>query len=137
MKSRIHSFLRVARHARDANERGSAAVEGIMVIPAVLLLVFGFIQGAVVLQANNVAQAAASTAYNSARLYDASTEDGVNAGNAALTQAGTILSGTNVVVQRNVETVTVTVTGTAATLIPGLPATISRTVTGPTERWVP
>ena len=87
--------------------------------------------------ANNVAQAAASTAYNSARLYDASTEDGVNAGNAALTQAGTILTGTNVTVQRGAETVTVTVTGTAATLLPGLPATVTRTVTGPTERWVP
>lgn len=135
--SRVHSFLHSVRHARGANERGSAAVEGIMVIPAVLLIFFGLIQGVVVLQANNVAQTAASTAYNSARLYDASTEDGVNAGNEALTQAGTILTGTTVTVQRGAETVTVTVTGTAATLIPGLPATISRTVTGPTERWVP
>lgn len=108
-----------------------------MIIPVVLLIFFGLIQGAVVLQANNVAQAAASTAYNSARLYDASSEDGVSAGNAALTQAGTILTGTNVTVQRNAESVTVTVTGTAATLLPGMPATISRTVTGPTERWVP
>lgn len=51
-----------------------------MIIPVVLLIFFGLIQGAVVLQANNVAQAAASTAYNSARLYDASSEDGVSAG---------------------------------------------------------
>lgn len=137
MMSRILPITHRARTARGENERGSASVEAIMVIPAVLLIFFAIIQGAVVLQANNVAQAAASTAYNSARLYDASTEDGVNAGNAALTQAGTILTGTNVTVQRGAETVTVTVTGTAATLIPGVPATISRTVTGPTERWVP
>lgn len=135
--SRILTITHRARTARGENERGSAAVEAIMIIPAVLMIFFAIIQGAVVLQANNVAQAAASTAYNSARLYDASTEDGVNAGNAALTQAGTILTGTNVTVQRGAETVTVTVTGTAATLIPGLPATVSRTVTGPTERWVP
>lgn len=135
--SRAFSNSHRVRTARGENERGSAAVEAIMVIPVVFMIFFGIIQGAVVLQANNVAQAAASTAYNSARLYDASTEDGVNAGNAALTQAGTILTGTNVTVQRGAETVTVTVTGSAATLIPGLPATISRTVTGPTERWVP
>lgn len=135
--SRVHTFLHTARHARGGNERGSAAVEAIMIIPVVLMIFFGLIQGAVVLQANNVAQAAASTAYNSARLYDASSEDGVSAGNAALTQAGTILTGTTVSVQRNAETVTVTVTGNAATLLPDIPATISRTVTGPTERWVP
>lgn len=46
------------------------------------------------------------------------------------------MSGSNVVVQRTAETVTVTVTGTVATLLPGLPVTVSRTVTGPTERWV-
>jgi Flp pilus assembly protein TadG len=123
-------------HRRGEEERGSAAVEAIMIIPVVILIFFGIIQGAVVLQAHNVAQAAASTAYNTARLYDASSHDGMSAGEAALTQAGTILSGTNVVVQRTPQTVTATVTGTAATLIPGLPAMISRTVTGPTERWV-
>lgn len=136
MMSLVRNLLHTARRARGEDERGSAAVEAIMIVPVVLMIFFGLIQGAVVLQANNVAQAAASTAYNAARLYDASTEDGVNAGNTALTQAGTILSGTNVVVQRTAQTVTVTVTGTSATIIPGLPASISRTVTGPTERWV-
>ncbi len=134
--SRVHTLLHTARPARGELERGSAAVEAIMIIPVVLLIFFGIIQGAVVLQANNVAQAAASTAYNSARLYDASSEEGVSAGEAALTQAGSIVSGSNVVVQRTAETVTVTVTGTVATLLPGLPVTVSRTVTGPTERWV-
>ena len=127
--------LVAARYARGDEERGSASVEAILIIPVVLLILFGIFQGVVILQANNVAQAAASTAYNTARLFDGSTEEGTAAGNAALTQAGNILSGTNVSVQRTPETVTVTITGKAATLIPGLPVAISRTVSGPTERW--
>lgn len=136
MLSRLLSTLHTTRDARGEGERGSAAVEAVLIIPVVFLIIFGIIQGAVVLQASNVAQAAASSAYNAARLFDATSDDGVTAGDSALNQAGTILSGTNVVVQRSPQSVTVTVTGTAATLIPGLPVTISRSVTGPTERWV-
>ena len=88
------------------------------------------------LQANNLAQVAASSAYETARLYDATTEDGIAQGNATLSQAGTTLSGTEVTVQRTAETVTVTVTGTAPSLLPGVPIPISRTVIGPTEKWV-
>ncbi|MFH8253031.1 TadE family protein [Microbacterium sp. B2969] len=134
--SRLAAFRTTVRFPHGENERGSAAVEAIIILPVVFLIIFGIIQGAVVMQANNVAQAAASTAYNAARLYNGTSEDGVSAGDAVLTQAGTILAGTNVVVQRAPESVTVTVSGTAASLIPGVPLTVSRTVTGPTERWV-
>lgn len=118
------------------SERGSASVEAIVAIPVVLLIIFGIIQGVVVLQANNLAQVAASSAYETARLYDATTEDGIAQGNATLSQAGTTLSGTEVTVQRTAETVTVTVTGTAPSLLPGVPIPISRTIIGPTEKWV-
>ncbi len=130
--ARIHAL----RTAQGAGERGSMSVEAILIVPAFLLIFFGVVQGVISLQANNVASAAATVAYNSARLYDATTADGVTAGNTSLTQAGTILSGTQVTVQRTAQTVTVTVSGTAATVIPGVTSHIERTVSGPTERWV-
>lgn len=126
----------VAVDRSDEGERGSASVEAVVIIPFVFLLIFAIIQGVVVLQAGNVAQAAASTAYNSARLYDSTAADGIAAGNATAAQAGSIISDVTVSVTRTRTTVTVTVTGKGATLLPGYTTDIERTVSGPTERWV-
>ena len=46
------------------------------------------------------------------------------------------LVGAAVDVDRGAETVTVTVTGTAPSFVPGLNTAVDVTVTGPVERWV-
>lgn len=117
-------------------ERGSQSVEGILIIPVLFGIFFVIIQGAVWLQAGNIAQSAASSAYNEARLYQATSSDGIAAGNATAAQAGSILGNVEVAVARTPTTVTVTVTGTAPSLIPGFVTNVERTVSGPTERWV-
>ena len=81
-------------------------------------------------------QAAATSAFNAARAYNASTADGTAAGLAILNQGGSPINGANVAVTRGAATVTVTVTGNAPTFVPGLTTAIDVTVTGPVERWV-
>jgi Flp pilus assembly protein TadG len=119
-----------------ASERGSQTVEAIIVLPVLFGIFFLIVQGAVWLHAGNIAQAAASSAYNSARLYDAGAADGVAAGTATSQQAGSILTAAEVAVDRSATTVTVTVSGNAPTLIPGWDTRVERTVSGPTERWI-
>jgi hypothetical protein len=132
------SFRRTltALRREGASERGSQTVEAIIVLPVLFVIFFVIVQGAVWLHAGNIAQASASSAYNSARLFDASAADGVAAGSATAEQNGTVLSGAAVTVDRTATTVTVTVTGNAATLIPGWDTRVGRTVTGPVERWI-
>jgi Flp pilus assembly protein TadG len=132
---RFRRTLTALRRA-GASERGSHTVEGIIVLPVLFGIFFLVIQGAVWVHAGNIAQASASSAYNSARLYDASAADGVAAGTAAAQQSGTVLIGTAVAVDRTATTVTVTVTGNAPTLVPGWNTFVERSVSGPVERWI-
>jgi hypothetical protein len=133
---RFRRTLTALRRA-GASERGSQTVEAIIVLPVLFGIFFLIVQGAVWLHAGNIAQASASSAYNSARLYDASAADGVAAGTATAQQSGTVLIGSAVAVDRTATTVTVTVTGNAPTLVPGWDTHVERTVSGPVERWTP
>jgi len=124
--------------ARGASERGDANVEMILIFPVVAAIFFGFVQGAIWLDASNAAQAAAQVAYNSARTYDGTSTDGSQAAETFISKNAHNLQGANVQVNRNATTVTVTVTGHSLTIIPGLFGTnITKTFTGPVERWVP
>lgn len=118
------------------SERGDSNVEMVIVFPVALLIFFAIIQGAIWFNAGNVAQAAAAAAYNEARTYNGTDSDGVTAGTKFLEANSGTLNGPSVSVTRTATTVTVTVTGTSMSLIPGLGTNITRTVDGPTERWV-
>lgn len=134
-RPRFRTTLTALRR-EGASERGSQTVEAIIVLPVLFGVFFVIVQGAVWLHAGNIAQAAASSAYNAARLYDAVAADGVAAGTASAQQTGTVLDGAVVVVDRTMTTVTVTVTGNAPTLVPGWDTHVERTVSGPVERWI-
>ncbi|WP_435740174.1 hypothetical protein [Clavibacter nebraskensis] len=119
--------------------RGDGGYAGdAIVLPGIVMMVFIGVQIALWFQGANVAQSAATAAYSTARAYQADSASGRAAGEQILTQAGGFLTSPNVSVGRAPTTVTVTVTGQAVSLIPGvtLPE-VSRTVTGPIERWVP
>jgi Flp pilus assembly protein TadG len=126
----------LSKARRGGHERGDANVEMIIVFPVFAAMFFAILQGAIWLDAGNIAAAAATTAYNTARTYDGTGSDGTAAGNDFISTKGTNLDGSNVSVNRTATTVTVTVTGRSLTLIPGWFGTeITRTVTGPVERW--
>jgi Flp pilus assembly protein TadG len=126
----------LGKTAQGDSERGEATVEMVIVFPVALVIFFGIIQGAIWFNSGNVAQAAAAVAYNEARTYNGSDSDGVTAGTKFLQANSGSLSGPAVSVTRTATTVTVTVTGTSISIIPGLGTNITRTVSGPTERWV-
>ena len=131
----LTAVLTSAEHG--GRERGVANVEMIIVFPVFAAMFFAILQGAIWLDAGNIAQAAANTAYNSARTYDGTNGGGTSAGYDFISAKGKNLDGPTVNVNRTATTVTVTVIGHSLTLIPGWFGTdISRTVTGPVERWV-
>ncbi|MEA5457299.1 TadE family protein [Sinomonas sp. JGH33] len=117
----------------DDVERGSVTLENVIVLPAVLLLLFGTFQAAFWMNARNVAGAAADAAYSAARAYQAPPGAGETAAGRVL--ASNRLDAARVSVQRTGTTVTVTVTGSSGTIVAGWggPA-VSATRTGPVER---
>lgn len=127
------------RRARALLRRDDGMDAGdVILFAGTLLFVISALQFALWYMGTNVAQNAAVAAYNSARAYQATPSAGSSAGNQVVAQMSSFLPGASINIQRGATTVTVTVTGRVATLIPGvsLPG-VSRTVTGPVERWVP
>jgi len=127
----------LARCRRGGHERGDSLVEMILVLPVFGGMFFAIVQGAIWADARNLATAAANTAYSNARAYDGTTTGATDAGYQFLETSGRNLDGAVVTVNKTATTVTATVTGHSLTLIPGWFGTdITRTVTGPVERWV-
>lgn len=102
-----------------ASERGSAAVQTAILLPVVLLLVFGIIQGALWFHARHIALGAAQEGARAA-----SAQGGTGADQRAhqfvrdLT-GGTLIRDLDVGVTSTADTVTVIVTGRAPSLVPG------------------
>ncbi|MDO5053427.1 MAG: TadE/TadG family type IV pilus assembly protein [Pseudoclavibacter sp.] len=118
-----------------AGERGAAAAQAVLVLPATLLLFLGLVQGALLLHAGNVAQTAAQAAYEAARLADGDEAAGQRAAERTVAAAGDALQAVSVSVQRRGGVIRVTVAGTASGLLPGAPVDVVRRVEGPAERW--
>lgn len=119
-----------------AREDGWAATA--IILPAMIVFVLAAIQVACWFLGNDVAQSAAVSAYNQSRSYQSIDAAGVQAGNEIIAANGELLASPSVQVSRTADTVTVTVTGRPMSIIPGLNLPpITRTVTGPVERWVP
>ncbi|WP_298462074.1 TadE family protein [uncultured Cellulomonas sp.] len=126
--------------ARLCPERGSASVEAVILYPAVLLLLFAIVQGGVYAHARNVARDVANGAVIAARSQDATAADGISEGTARLERAGgaSLITGATVQVERGPATVTVTVTGSALSILPGVSGLpITQTASGAVERFVP
>jgi len=120
------------KNRRDG-ERGSITLENVIVLPAVLLILFGTFQAAFWMNARNVAGAAADAAYSAARAYQAPPGAGEAAAGRVL--ASNRLDDARVIVQKSATTVTVTVTGSIGTIVPGWGGPdVSATRTGPLER---
>ncbi|MGC5224519.1 TadE/TadG family type IV pilus assembly protein [Micromonospora sp. DT81.3] len=118
------------------DDRGAVTLQNVIIAPLLLTMFAVFLHFGILLHANNLAQAAATSAYNAARNYNASSSDGTTAGLAILSQSGSPIDAASVAVDRSATVVTVTVTGQAPSFVPGMATAIDVTVTGPVERWV-
>lgn len=124
--------------APQSRAAGSGSLEAVLVTPALFLMVLLIIQMGLWGHAHHIAQAAAQSAVATARVEDGSGGDGAAAATESLSvNAGGTLTVEDVEVDRGAETVTVTVTGEAASLIPGLSWPVSVSATGPVERFIP
>jgi Flp pilus assembly protein TadG len=115
-------------------ERGSASVEITLAAPLAILLLLLIVQYAMWAHATHIAQAAANTGVQAARVHGGSQQAGHADTQTVLDQmAGTVLTGTSVTVEVTAAEATVTVTGHAMAVIPGISVPVHASVTAPRE----
>lgn len=125
-----------ARRGRD--EGGAATTELVLATPALLFMIMLLVQTGLWYHAQHVAQAAAQEGVRVARVESGTEADGVARAHQFLDEAGrTILENRSVSASRGPERATVTVTGTAVNLVPGLHFGIDETADSPIERFRP
>ena len=124
------------RQRRMLDQRGSTSMQMVLLLPALFAVMFLALQAALYSYATTVAGAAAQDGARAASAYDnRSTPDaGQAAAVAALTQSHGALEGWAVVTQDVADCASVTITGTALSVLPGLKFPVERTATFPWER---
>ena len=130
---RCDSTTRVLGGTPPDRSRGSSSLELAIILPVVLLVVFGAIQLAIWHHADNTARAAASSCAERARGYDHTTRDGITAGEQLLSQVRG-LDNPTVQAYGDGREVRCVVTGEAPLLIAIGDREISQTATLPKER---
>lgn len=119
--------------ASDDGWAGTAILYPAVVVFCLALFQFGFFY-----VAGTTAQSVADLTYQQARSYQATDADGTDAADTSLTSNRALLTSGHASIVRTSTTVTVTITGQAFVILPGLALpTVTRTRTGPIERWVP
>lgn len=121
-------------------DRGSSAIELVLLAPMVFLLTFLPIQGGLILQARHIVSAAAQEGARAARTVDLDAGQAQAAGAQRATDFTAMLGGnmvhdTTVMVNRGPEQVRVVVTGNALAILPGFKLAVRGTSVSPVERF--
>ncbi|MDT4993074.1 MAG: hypothetical protein QOH97_2966 [Actinoplanes sp.] len=123
------------RAPRRGRDRGSASVELVLATPLLGLLLMASVQFALWEHASHMAQAAANEGVQTARAYGSTADAGKTETQALLHDlSGGALSATSVTATRTAASATITITGRAEPVIPGLAFPVKVTVTAPVER---
>jgi Flp pilus assembly protein TadG len=130
------SNSRRQRQRHGSQERGSASVELVIVLPALFAVMFLGVQAALDYHARTVAIAAAQEGARAAGAQDGHQIAGIRAATSFVATAGgaSVLEHTVATASRTVTTATVTVRGTSLSVIPGWHPTIRQSATVPVER---
>lgn len=122
----------------DRDDTGALTLSYVIVFPAVLFAIMVIAQAALYYMAHNIALAAARQGADVAREFNSTDGAGTSAALALINQDGSgMLTGAHAVATRTGTTVTVTVRGTAWSVLPLLPDSVHETVKEPIERFVP
>jgi Flp pilus assembly protein TadG len=122
----------------DRADAGALTLSYVIVFPAVLIALLFIVQAALYFMAHNLALAAAQQGADVAREYNSTDGAGSAAALSLIRQDGSgMLETERAVATRTGTTVTVTVSGQAWSLVPGLPVVVNETVQEPIERFVP
>ncbi|MFX0593223.1 TadE/TadG family type IV pilus assembly protein [Melissospora conviva] len=126
----------MTRRTPAQRDRGASPVELAITMPAILLLLFASIQVAAVFLARSVALNAAQIGVNATRVLDGVDEaEGEAQAREFVAGAGDWLTLGTVEASRGEREVTVTVSGEALSLLPGVRFPVSQTAHGPVERF--
>ena len=121
---------------RRAGERGSAAVELVLLTPLLMVCVLVVVQFALWQHARHVMLAAAQEGARAARAQGATAEDGRVRAQDYIGRIGPdLVSGAIIDVDRTIDEVTVTIRGQAVNILPGIPLRVTATSVGPVERF--
>ena len=121
--------------AGDRGDGGGAALTWVLLFPTVLLLLFGGIQIAITSYARNLALATAQAGVRAATSAPGDVSRAVPAAQTfAASKADGTLDNPGIDVSVEGNTVTVTVTAQARSLVPGMDTTVSQSASGPMER---
>ena len=122
--------------ARLAGDRGSATLQIVVLMPALFLLMFTGMQGALIYHARTVAIAAAQEgARNAAAQYSSAAAGDVAAEQFIASAGGAgVLRGVTVTTSWDATTVSVVVTGTTMSVVPGWTPRIVQSASAPVER---
>lgn len=120
---------------RRCSERGSATLETVVLWPAVFLLIFGIVHAGLWFHARNVALSAAREGARAASMDDGSGGAARAAEFLTATTDGTVMRVGDIHETTDAGTVTVTVTGSSTTLVPGWRVDVSQSATAPIRRW--
>lgn len=125
----------MSRRRTPIREQGSATLETVVLWPAVFLLIFGVVHAGIWFHARNVAFAAAQEGARAASLAQGS--GGATRAAEFLAEAGSdsVVQVADITESTDGDTVTVTVTGSSTTLIPGWRVDVSQSSTAPIRRW--
>ncbi|MFB8026854.1 TadE family protein [Streptomyces sp. NPDC055990] len=123
---------------RAQGDRGESSIQMAIVFPFVILLTITAVQVGMQYYARNIALTAAREGVSAGRVHQASPGEGAARARETLGRiAGDSLRGAGVsTAGSSGETMKVTVTGRAVSLVPGIPGLlISQSATGARERW--
>lgn len=124
--------------SREAPDTGAVSVELVIATPLLITMLLVVIQYALWAHASHIAATAARRGADAARAYGATPTAGSDAAQITLDQLGdTVLTATHVQLDARPETVTITVTGTAVSLLPGISLPVTGHATGTVERFTP
>jgi Flp pilus assembly protein TadG len=122
--------------ARD--DSGFSALEMVVIFPVTIMMVFGIIQFGIWYHANDIAQAAAQKAAQTASAYNGTQAGGFQVAAQVLEQnADGLILHTHVASARDQQVATVTVNGYALQVIPFIPLPVEATATVPVEAFRP
>ncbi|WP_448071085.1 TadE/TadG family type IV pilus assembly protein [Georgenia yuyongxinii] len=126
------------RRWRRRCERGSVTLELVVLLPALLAIVLLGVQGAFYYHAHTVAIAAAQEGARAAGAKDATIGDGLAAATDFVTDVGRhAITDVTVGGEREDLVARITVTGTAASILPGFAPQITARAAAPVEKVTP
>lgn len=122
------------KNRRQHDERGSASVELVVLLPVLFSIVFLALQASLYYYGRTTALAAAETGARTLAAENGTTSACRSAAHQLLDSAGDALTNTAVQCSRTTTTVTVHVSGDALSVVVGWQQPISQSATLPTER---